>query len=312
MSELSGHIETMYAFWAGELSESDQQTFQEKLDRDTELLAEYQTYQFLFEAFRQIKAENFEEQAHLWEQDLENQSPESEQKRSKLYSKSLEVTESGLKTIPALDMENKVKNWESSAQAPKERNARPSGTTKMRRLMARFAVAASIILMGYWSFSYWATQQWSDQAYADAAMELPSGLRSTTGGSELSVIDAMSNALKSEQYKTAIELSRSVEKTDSLYAETQYLAGHAYFKTREYIAAARAFNMARLVPDQKGINYELTEYKQYLSFLAAGDPTGIESTQKLILSKPGHAYLDEITELEEKRVSLMRLLFVQE
>ncbi|MEO1434631.1 MAG: hypothetical protein AAFV80_03790 [Bacteroidota bacterium] len=309
MSDLQRHIETMYAYWEGRLTDSERAALRKEMEDNPKLAAAYETYQVIFAGFRQMRSENFEERVHFWEADLEERETRSEAEHSEAYRKSMELTTTGLEVIPALQMEQKIKNWESTAQEAPQKTENVSGRTKVRRLMVRFAVAATIVLVGYWSFSFWAHQNWSDPAYALAEMELPSGLRSTEDV-QPQIVQAISAALLAQDYPTAIELAQTVNKADSLYPKTQYLAGHAFFREGSYIAAARAFNSVRLIPDQPNINYELTDYQLYLSFLAAEDYDGIEAAKAIILDRKGHAYQDEVQAMEAKRSRVVRLLFV--
>ncbi|MEM6722495.1 MAG: hypothetical protein AAF598_00580, partial [Bacteroidota bacterium] len=293
MSDLQRHIETMLAYWEGRLSPTEQEQFRSEMEADPELSRAYQAYEVIFAGFRQMRSENFEERVQLWEADLEDRDSTSEAEQSEAYRKSLEVTKTGLEAIPALQMEQKIKNWEASAQETPKPVEKVSNRTKIRRMMIRFAAAASVLLICFWSFSFWASRNWSDPAYAMAEMELPAGLRSTDV-SKPELLKQISTALLAQDFGTAVQLAQTVNASDSLYAQAQYLLGHSFFQQGSYVAAARAFNVVRMTPDQATINYELTDYQLYLSFLAAEDFEGIQAAKKIILNRKGHAYQDEV------------------
>ena len=196
--------------------------------------------------------------------------------------------------------------------AEEDRAAQPVATEKhetkvisLRKIVTRWAVAASVLLVAGFFYLYQSSQSLSDQALYAANYEAPDGslLRGSAPADPLS---QGAEAFINKNYAVARTFFNQIPPTDPPYAEAQFFLGHIALQQQEYDHAIAAFEKA-----VKANDIRITDKAQWnlvLTYVAAKrtEDAGFKALLSTLAGDVNHSYYVDAKVLEGKLGSFGR------
>lgn len=173
------------------------------------------------------------------------------------------------------------------ADAPKAKRV------AMRPVWARWAVAASVVLLaGFLWFRLGDSGTNSANLFA-TYYQLPDGsaMRSGSGGTD--PLATGRQAFAAKDYKTAADFFQNIPASDPYRAEASLLLGHAALQLHEYDRAIAAFSETITLGDVKFT--EKAQWNLALTYLAAdrAQTPACRALLTALASDPGHSYAQQ-------------------
>lgn len=180
-----------------------------------------------------------------------------------------------------------------AAETPKAKRV------SMRPLWARWAVAASVVLLaGFLWFRLGDSGTNSANLFA-AYYQLPDGGAMRSGSSSTDPLATGRQAFAAKDYKTAADFFQNIPASDTYRAEASLLLGHAALQLHEYDRAIAAFSETIALGDVKFT--EKAQWNLALTYIAA-DRAQIPACRALLTalaSDPGHSYAEQARKVLE-------------
>ena len=169
-----------------------------------------------------------------------------------------------------------------------------------RRLLPLAAAVACLLVLSLPLF--YANSQYSSLALARAQYIHPDagGLRGATASDDTQAL------LAAGKYAEAIPLLQAVPPADPGYAEARMNLGHAFFQTRRFSDAAKAFTQVARLEDVRFS--AAAQWNTALSLLAAGQAQAAQTALQEIAAQENHAYRDKSQVLIQQLGSAWRRL----
>lgn len=169
-----------------------------------------------------------------------------------------------------------------------------------RRLLPLVAAIAGILILSFPFF--YANSQYSSLSLAQSQYTayISTGVRGSTMQDETQALLAAGN------YKEAIPLLQGVPTTDPGYVAARMQLGNAFFQTRRFSDAAKAFGQVFRSGDVRFA--QAAQWNAGLSELAAGNPDEASAMLQPIAANEAHAYHQKALDLLASLASPWRKL----
>lgn len=219
-----------------------------------------------------------------------------------LYRLGDEVLEQGIEN----DLRKQLKSW-AAEDATSGTAALGGGSTQpraqvipMQTTWARWAVAASVVLLAGFFFFRWAGSGYTDASLFATHYEKPtqSTFRSAAGAND--PFETGFKALENNNLPAAIDFFQSLPPKDARYAEAQYWLGHAALQDKQYDRAIAAFQ-AVIGRDEVKFT-EKAQWNLVLTYLAAGrtEEAGFQTSLTGIANNENHSFHQQALALQKK------------
>lgn len=187
-----------------------------------------------------------------------------------LYRLGDEVLEQGIEN----ELRRQLKTWaatDAAAMTAAQGGGMPQPRAQvvpMRTTWARWAVAASVVLLAGFLFFRWTATGYTDAALFAANYEKPASTAFRSVDGAVDPFEAGFKSLENNDFSQATAFFQSVPSNDTRYTEAQYWLGHAALQSKEYDRAIAAFQNAIA---RNEIKYaEKAQWNLVLTYLVAG------------------------------------------
>lgn len=223
-----------------------------------------------------------------------------------LYRLGDEVLEQGIEN----ELRQQLKTWAATDAAAMTATqgggmSQPRAqVVPMRTTWARWAVAASVVLLAGFLFFRWTATGYTDAALFAASYEKPTATAFRSVDGAIDPFEAGFKFLENSDFSQAIAFFQTVPANDARYTEAQYWLGHAALQAKAYDPAIAAFQN---VLTRNEIKFtEKAQWNLVLTYLAAGrtQTPGFQTLLTDIANNPDHSFQPKAKALQQKLNSI--------